>query len=127
MAESFNPGQFPANSMSEQTRQTDRIDREMPARPTPAQPIPDARGKEVIQAVAIGQSPSLAAKERQRALTSHLMEQVCEPANLNRAYARVMANKWSAGVDGMSVGKLGGWIKRHKQAFIASLMDGSYK
>jgi RNA-directed DNA polymerase len=55
------------------------------------------------------------------------MEQVCEPANLNRAYARVMANKGSPGVDGLTVGKLGGWIRRHKQAFIASLLDGSYQ
>jgi len=95
--------------MSESRRQPDRtkaskpgipglepIDREMPARLTPAQPIPDARGKEVVQAAANreappppGQSPSLAAKERQRALTAHILEQVCEPANLNRAYARV--------------------------------------
>lgn len=113
--------------MSEDQRQTRRIDREMPARLTPAQPIPDASGKEVVQASAIGKSPSLAAKERQRALTARLMEQVCEPDNLNRAYARVLANKGSPGVDGMSVGKLGDWIKRHKQEFIASLLDGSYQ
>jgi len=55
------------------------------------------------------------------------MEQVCEPANLNRAYARVTANKGSPGIDGMPVGQLGGWIKRHKQSFIASLLDGSYR
>jgi hypothetical protein len=55
------------------------------------------------------------------------MEQVCEPANLNRAYARVMANKGAPGIDGMPVGKLGGWIKRHKQSLIASLLDGSYQ
>ena len=99
----------------------------MPARLTPAQPIPDAGGKEVVRATAIGESPSLTAKERQRALTARLMEQVCEPANLNRAYARVTANKGSPGIDGMPVGQLGGWIKRHKQSFIASLLDGSYR
>jgi RNA-directed DNA polymerase len=113
--------------MGEQQRQPGRIDREMPARLTPAQPIPDAGGKEVVQAADIEKSPSLTAKERQRALTARLMEQVCEPANLNRAYARVKANKGSPGVDGMPVGKLGGWIRRHKQAFIASLLDGSYR
>jgi RNA-directed DNA polymerase len=113
--------------MSESQRQSGRIDREMPARLTPAQPIPDAGGKEVVRATAIGESPSLTAKERQRALTARLMEQVCEPANLNRAYARVTANKGSPGIDGMPVGQLGGWIKRHKQSFIASLLDGSYR
>lgn len=106
----------------------------MPAKLTPAQveglpstPIPEAGGKEVVQAATIGQSSSLTAKERQRALTARLMERVCEPANLNRAYARVTANKGSPGIDGMPVGQLGGWIKRHRQAFIASLLDGSYE
>lgn len=55
------------------------------------------------------------------------MEQVCEPANLNRAYARVTANKGASGVDGMTVRELGGWIRRHKQEFIASMLDGSYR
>ena len=99
----------------------------MPAKLTPAQPIPDAGGKEVVQAAATGESPSLTAKERQRALTARLMEQVCEPANLNRAYARVTANKGSPGIDGMPVGKLGGWIKLHKHELIASLLDGTYQ
>jgi RNA-directed DNA polymerase len=113
--------------MSEPRRQPGRTDREMPAKLTPAQPIPDADGKEVVQAAGTGESPTLTAKERQRALTARLMEQVCEPANLNRAYARVMANKGSPGVDGMTVGQLGGWIKRHKQTLVASLLDGSYR
>lgn len=99
----------------------------MPARLTPAQPIPDAGGEEVVQAAAIGESPTLTAKERQRALTARLMEQVTEPANLNRAYARVMANKGAPGVDGRTVGQLGKWIKRHKQTLVASLLGGSYQ
>jgi len=113
--------------MSEPQRQSERIDREMPARLTPAQPIPDASGKEVIQAAAIGESFSLTAKERQRALTARLMEQVCEPENMNRAYARVKANKGSPGVDGMSVNQLGAWIKLHKHELIVSLLDGRYQ
>src|SRR5439155_304385 len=113
--------------MSDTQRQPGRTDREMPAKLTPAQPIPDTGGKEVVQAAGVEKSLSLAAKERQRALTARLMEQVCEPENLNRAYARVMANKGSPGVDGMTVKQLGGWIKRHKQTFIASLLDGTYQ
>ena len=112
--------------MDEQ-RQTKRSDREMPARLTSANSIPDSGGAEVVQPSEPGESSSSTAKERQRALTARLMEQVCEPANLNRAYARVKANKGSPGVDGLTVGKLGGWIKRHKQPFIASLLDGSYR
>lgn len=95
---------------------------------------PDPGSEEVIQPSGNREAPPpfeelqpLTAKARQRALTASLMEQVCEPANLNRAYARVMANKGSPGVDGLTVGQLGEWIKRHKQSLIASLVDGSYQ
>jgi RNA-directed DNA polymerase len=106
----------------------------MPPRLTPAQreglpspPIPDPGGTDAIQPAGPGESHASTAKERQRALTARLMEQVTEPANLNRAYARVLANKGSPGVDGMTVGQLGGWIRRHAQTLIASLLDGSYQ
>jgi len=55
------------------------------------------------------------------------MEWVCQPANLNRAYTRVKANKGAPGVNGMTVGQLAEWIRRHKQELIASLLDGSYQ
>lgn len=67
-----------------------------------------------------------AAIARRRALTSQLMEQVVEPDNLNRAYARALANKGSPGVDGMRVDQLASWVRKHKQTFIESLLDGSY-
>jgi len=102
---------------------------------------PDPDGAEVFQTVGtpeatpparealppVEEQRSSAAKDRQRALTARLMEQVCEPKNLNRAYARVKANKGSPGVDGLSVNKLGDWIKLHKHELIASLLDGSYQ
>lgn len=107
----------------------------------PGTPRPDPGGEEVIQPSGQQQASSAleqatpvhgepqpsTAKARQRALTAHLMEQVCEPDNFNRAYARVKANKGAPGVDGMSVGQLGDWIKQHKQQLIASLLDGSYQ
>ena len=113
--------------MGHQQRQTRSNNEEMPAKLTLANPIHDSGGKEVVQAADAEKSSGSTAKERQRALTARLMEQVCEPANLNRAYARVIANKGSPGIDGMSVGKLGGWIKQHKQTLIASVLDGSYQ
>lgn len=68
-----------------------------------------------------------AAIARRRALTSQLMEQVVKPDNLNQAYAKVIANKGSPGMDGMRVEELAGWIDQHKQTFIESLLDGSYE
>ena len=62
-----------------------------------------------------------------RALTEHLMEEVCQRENLNRAYRRVKSNKGAAGVDGMTVHELGVWLKAHKEKFVGSLLDGSYQ
>lgn len=67
------------------------------------------------------------ASDPARALTVNLMEEVTNRDNLNRAYGRVMANKGSAGVDGLTVGDLMTWIAAHKDAFIASLLDGTYQ
>ena len=64
---------------------------------------------------------------RERALTSNLMEKVCERENLNRAYKRVRANKGAPGIDGKTVEELNGWIKENKEELIASLLDGSYE
>ncbi len=55
------------------------------------------------------------------------MERICRPANLNKAYQRVKANKGSPGVDGLSVHELGDWLRTHKNELIASLMQGSYR
>jgi RNA-directed DNA polymerase len=68
-----------------------------------------------------------AAWEQSRALTTQLMEQVCHPDNLNRAYLRVKRNKGSSGIDGMNIEQLAPWLKDHKEEIIASLLDGSYR
>lgn len=60
-------------------------------------------------------------------MTQELMEAVSGSANLNLAYKRVKANGGSAGVDGMTVNDLLGWIAVNREALIASLLDGSYR
>ena len=87
---------------------------------------PGASGKGGTQASAFAEQQASTASAQPRALASSLMEEVCERENLNRAYKRVKANKGSAGVDGMSVRDLGSWLTEHKEALIASLLDGSY-
>ncbi len=67
------------------------------------------------------------ALEPARALTVSLMEEVTDRDNLNRAYRRVVSNKGSAGVDGLTVGDLKTWIATHKDTLIASLLDGTYQ
>jgi len=56
-----------------------------------------------------------------------LMEQVCERENLKRALARVKRNQGSAGVDGMSVGALPGYLKEHWPSIRERLLAGWYE
>jgi RNA-directed DNA polymerase len=62
-----------------------------------------------------------------RALTEHLMEEVTDRDNLNRAYRQVKANRGAPGVDGMTIDAARDWIAEHKEELIASLLDGSYQ
>jgi len=55
------------------------------------------------------------------------MEQVVNRDNLNRAYLRVVSNKGSAGVDGMTVDELLAWCRQHGESLKASLLDGTYR
>jgi RNA-directed DNA polymerase len=94
---------------------------------TPRTPGHEVGGEEVIPTSRFVEPQGTLAYDRDRALTSFVMEQVCEPANLNRAYARVKCNKGAPGVDGLTVGELARWVRQHKQELIASLLDGSYQ
>jgi RNA-directed DNA polymerase len=67
------------------------------------------------------------ALDPQRALTDQLMEQVCDPKNLIRAYRRVRSNKGKPGVDGMTVHELADWLRSNHAALTASLLDGTYQ
>jgi RNA-directed DNA polymerase len=79
------------------------------------------------RAVAHGRPQAFTAFDQQRALTVSLMEQVCDPQNVVRAYRRVRSNKGKPGVDGMTVGELADWLREHREALTASLLDGSYQ
>ena len=58
------------------------------------------------------------------ARTDRLMEEVCERDNLKEALRRVQANKGSAGVDGMTVDDLTGYLAQHWPAIRAPSADG---
>jgi len=60
-------------------------------------------------------------------LTNCLMEQICNPANMNRAYKRVKANKGSPGIDGMRIDEMREFIAAHKESLIQSLLEGRYR
>jgi len=61
------------------------------------------------------------------ALPERVMEEVCERENCLRALKRVKANKGSAGIDGMSVGELPGYLKQHWPGLREQLLRGGYR
>jgi RNA-directed DNA polymerase len=60
-------------------------------------------------------------------LTDQLMEQICDPKNLIRAYRRVRSNTGKPGVDGMTVHELADWLRSNHAALTTSLLDGTYQ
>ncbi len=55
-----------------------------------------------------------------------LMERVLAPANLKRAYQRVVSNKGAPGADGMAVDHLAGYVKQYWPTLKARLLAGEY-
>jgi RNA-directed DNA polymerase len=74
-----------------------------------------------------GSQQTFTASMPPRALTTNLMEQVCDPKNLLRAYRRVRANKGKPGVDKMTVHELADWLRSNQEALTASLLGGTYR
>src|SRR6266496_2962664 len=72
-----------------------------------------------------GPQQTFTAFDQQQALTVNLMEQVCDPQNLIRAYRRVRSNKGKPGVDGMTVHDLADWLRQNSAALTASLLEGT--
>lgn len=70
--------------------------------------------------------PSLASPTDERSGTGLLMERVAAHANLTAAMQKVMGNKGSAGVDGMSVQALPRWFSIHGAALREQLLQGTW-
>src|ERR1019366_2104099 len=66
-------------------------------------------------------------KPESPANTIRLMEEVCERENLLEALRRVKANKGSAGIDGMTVVQLSGYLKEHWLTIREQLLNGTYE
>ena len=95
-----------------------------PGRPVPC-PVPG--GADAIESAGNEVQPKLTTSCDATLLTHQLMERVVDPSNMNKAYQRVVSNKGAAGIDGMTVNDLRGWIDANKERLLMSLRDGTYK
>ena len=55
-----------------------------------------------------------------------MIEQVINRRNMHLAYQRVLANKGSAGVDGMGVKELKQLIQKDRETIVLSIINGTY-
>ncbi|MFL6965623.1 group II intron reverse transcriptase/maturase [Pseudomonas alvandae] len=83
----------------------------------------------------LGRNPGLAAGSAQTSAASvawtnaepdTLMERVLAPANLKRAYQRVVSNKGAPGADGMTVDQLADYVKQYWSILKTRLLAGEY-
>ena len=73
------------------------------------------------------ESPSAVSEPERPANTRRVMEEICERANLKEAWRQVKSNKGSAGVDGMTVDRLGDYLKQHWPVIREQLLSGTYE
>jgi len=66
-------------------------------------------------------------KPEDPALPVLLMEEIVKRENLKRALQRVRQNKGSPGIDGMTVRKLSGYLKKHWSQIREQLLAGNYQ
>ncbi len=56
-----------------------------------------------------------------------LMEMILEPGNMKRAMKQVLKNKGAPGIDGMTVKRLQGYYRRHREKIRQALLTGEYQ
>lgn len=56
-----------------------------------------------------------------------VLDKILDRNNLNEAYKQVIKNKGAAGVDGMTVDELGGFLAKHKEEIILQIRERRYK
>jgi RNA-directed DNA polymerase len=88
---------------------------------------PSERGEAPIAGDS-GAEPVMAVEEAESlAVTTHLMEEVCERENLVRAWQRVRGNKGAPGVDGMTIGVAKSYLREHWPNMRSQLLAGTYR
>jgi RNA-directed DNA polymerase len=85
------------------------------------------RGETLMADIEGPELPLAKRKPENPALLDLLMEEICQRENLWKALQRVKQNKGSPGIDGMTVKKLSGYLKKHWPNIREQLLQGSYR
>lgn len=79
-------------------------------------------GKEILSGVEL-----LSRLERERTLTSNILERIVEYVNLNKAYQQVVGNGGSSGVDGMDIEGFRQWYGKNIKGLRETLLTEQYE
>src|SRR5437899_5288187 len=74
-----------------------------------------------------GTEPFVAKPTTESPAAEQVMEEVCDRANLVRAWKRVRRNKGSPGVDGMTIDDAKDYLREHWPSIRSQLLDGTYQ
>ena len=90
------------------------------------------RNPESVTADGIGDGQAMGVEllsrlERQRTLTSNIMEEVVDYVNLNKSYEQVVRNGGASGVDGMEIEGFKQWYPQNIKDLRESLLNEQYK
>lgn len=100
-------------------RETQESGAEMPT-------TPQGGGRRNLPEPCEGESNATARRDVSCPETEYLMEAVVERENMRRAYARVVGNKGSAGIDKMPVDMLKSYVTEHWARIKEELLEGRY-
>src|SRR5574344_1003264 len=93
---------------------------------TPA--LPGLETGEAVSRLREGTEPVVAKQsDKSPAPISISMEEICESENMKQALRRVKSNRGSAGIDGMSVKQLSGYLKHNWESIRRNLLNGDYQ
>lgn len=71
--------------------------------------------------------PTLRERKEITYMLPTMLDNILDRTNLNEAYKQVVKNKGVAGVDGMTIDELWGYLAENREAIISSIRDRTYK
>jgi RNA-directed DNA polymerase len=84
----------------------------------------ETRGNGKVQSVSTALDNG---RNDESACSNDLMERILNKVNMNKAYKRVVRNKGSHGIDGMSVDELLPYLKENGDLLLEDILEGNYK
>ncbi len=88
---------------------------------------PTGRSETPVSGCEGTEPPTVKPAPESPAPAEHLMKEVCDRENLEKAWKQVRRNKGSPGVDGMTIDDAKDYLREHWPSIRSQLLEGSYQ